>query len=601
MFPVLEEIQQFVQHTAEIISSVLSLEIVITNADSKVIAGTGNLEREIGFNYGENSLSGDLLRSKNKYHIIRDTRKYPICKKCSRRKECQYLSVLVSSINLDDRTIGVLGITATTLEQKTRLLNNINNLYDFTDKISVLLSSVIEEKKSKARLSRMNCQFNSVIDSVSEGIIAIDNSGFLTHINKAAQNMIGLNKKQSIGKSINYIFSNIDMDKLSRQDNDMMDNTLTCKINRIQYVSNINQILHGDREIGYVFSIKPMKEKYRTASRLMGYEANITFDRIIGSSHAFSAIKNKMERVALTDSTIFIQGESGTGKDLFARAIHEHSTRRNKPFVSINCAAIPETLLESELFGYEEGAFTGAKRGGKPGKFEIANGGTIFLDEIGDMPIHLQSKLLKVLEQRYIERIGGINPIPINIRFISATLHDLEDKIKKLEFRADLYYRLSVIPILIPPLRERREDIELLVKHFFQKHSKILGKKYLGISSEAMNLILGYKWPGNVRELENAIEYALNIETESIIQPESLPHKIKGKAALEANDKVVKINDYLVLPKEKISVRDLPSIKVLEKDLLRFALNKFGSSVESKKKISKALDISLRTLYNRLS
>jgi transcriptional regulator with PAS, ATPase and Fis domain len=233
-----------------------------------------------------------------------------------------------------------------------------------------------------------------------------------------------------------------------------------------------------------------------------------------------------VEKVADTDSTVLIYGESGTGKELITKAIHNNSYRKNKPFIPINCGAIPENLLESELFGHVQGAFTGATAQ-KSGKFELANGGTIFLDEIGDMSAELQIKILRVLEEREFERVGGSKSIKVDVRVIAATHRDLEDAVQKGNFRADLFYRLHVIPINVPSLRERREDIPLLASHFLKKFNQDKNRNVEGFSEEAMGAMMDYSWPGNVRELRNVIEHVVIMKETGEVGPQDLPEKLK--------------------------------------------------------------------------
>jgi DNA-binding NtrC family response regulator len=251
------------------------------------------------------------------------------------------------------------------------------------------------------------------------------------------------------------------------------------------------------------------------------------FDRIIGNSPAMQQVFSRMEKIVHTDSTILILGESGTGKELVAKAIHFNGPRREKPFIAINCGAIPADLLESELFGHARGSFTGAVAD-KPGKFEAANGGTIFLDEIGTMPMHLQMKLLRVLQEHEVERVGTSKKIKLNVRVISATNANIEDEVKRGVFREDLYYRLNVIPILLPPLRERREDIALLARHFLLKSCKEMNRPLMSISAAAMQALEAYDWPGNVREMENVIERSVALTDGEIIERSDLPAGIGG-------------------------------------------------------------------------
>jgi two-component system, NtrC family, response regulator PilR len=250
-----------------------------------------------------------------------------------------------------------------------------------------------------------------------------------------------------------------------------------------------------------------------------------SLDNIIGVSGAMEKLKQTIRTVASTGSTILIYGESGTGKELVARAVHVCSPRVTQPFVSVNCGAFPETLLESELFGYVKGAFTGANQN-KRGLFEVADGGTIFLDEIGEMTLAMQVKLLRVLQEREFERVGGTHPIKVDIRLIAATNCNLEQAVRDGKFRQDLYYRLAVLKITMPTLRDRREDIPMLVRHFVQKHAKRCKVKPRPISREALACLVNYDWPGNVRELENAIERALVLGSSDMILPEDLPESL---------------------------------------------------------------------------
>lgn len=258
-------------------------------------------------------------------------------------------------------------------------------------------------------------------------------------------------------------------------------------------------------------SFKDLKDVQKLAYSITSEVDDSTFDIIVGKSKAILQVKDIAKQIATSDSTIIFLGESGTGKELFARAVHQESLRVNKPFRAINCAAIPEHLLESELFGYSEGAFTGARKKGKPGKFEMANGGTIFLDEIGDMPLHLQVKILRVLEERRVERLGSNSSLDIDVRVLAATNKNLEQMVKDGEFREDLFYRLNVIPIHIPPLRERVGDVSVLLSHFVDHYVNITGKQVRGFTPEAEACLCSYDWPGNIRELQNTVEYAINM------------------------------------------------------------------------------------------
>ncbi len=257
------------------------------------------------------------------------------------------------------------------------------------------------------------------------------------------------------------------------------------------------------------------------------------FPVIVGKNQRMREVFSLIDKVAGTDSTVLIHGESGTGKELVARAIHYRSQRRDKPLVTINCGAIPEELLESELFGYVKGAFTGAVRD-KKGRFEVANGGTVFLDEVSEMSPALQVKLLRVLQEREFERVGDVKTIRVDIRVIAATNQDLEELVRRGRFREDLYYRLNVIPIYLPPLRERRDDIPLLLSYFLRVFNEKRGGHLEGFSPEALALLVDYDWPGNVRELENLVERLVVLKGEGVVRPEDLPEKVRGRRSFSS-------------------------------------------------------------------
>ena len=253
---------------------------------------------------------------------------------------------------------------------------------------------------------------------------------------------------------------------------------------------------------------------------------------IIGNSQGIRDVFGVVEKAAASDSTVMIFGESGTGKELIARALHQNSKRESKPFIAVNCGAIPDGLLESELFGYEKGAFTGASHT-RIGRLELANEGTVFLDEIGDMPAALQVKLLRVLAEQEIDRLGGSKPVKVNVRFITATHRNLEDAIKEGKFREDLYYRLNIIPIVIPPLRDRKSDIPLLVQHFLKKCNENQDQQAKVISDETIQMLANYSWPGNIRELGNFIERMVVLSMGGNITPRDLPEKVLGEVPRE--------------------------------------------------------------------
>lgn len=313
--------------------------------------------------------------------------------------------------------------------------------------------------------------------------------------------------------------------------------------------------------------------------------AKYTFNDILGDSEAMKKVKNTASQISQGVSSVLISGETGTGKELFAQAIHNESDRRSNPFVAINCAAIPPSLIESYLFGYEEGAFTGAKKNGSPGAFEQANGGTIFLDEISEMDISLQSKLLRVLQEREVKRIGSTETIKIDVRVISATNKDLVQEIKKDIFREDLYYRLNVVQVNIPSLKEHLEDIPLLVKYFIKRYNKMLGKFVWEISDNAQKHLVAYNWPGNIRQLQNCIEHAMNMVSvnENLIDVKHLPNYIFENRFSPSREKIPSLAEV---------------VGQAERDIIVKVLRLYNGS---KKKTARALGISDTTLWRKMT
>ena len=319
----------------------------------------------------------------------------------------------------------------------------------------------------------------------------------------------------------------------------------------------------------------------------------ISLNDIYGNSEATKKLKENILKIADTSSTVLITGESGTGKELVARSLHSHSNRKNKPFVVINCSAIPDSLLESELFGYVKGAFTGANNNGRIGKFELANTGVIFLDEIGDMPLYLQAKILRVIQEKKIERIGSNKSIDLDIKIIAATNVNLEEKIKEQKFRSYLYYRLNVIPFKLLPLRERKEDILPIIEKLIKKYNRISGKNIISIDDEVKQAFLSYDWPGNVRELENVIELMFNISgNSSILNSSLLPENISKKSVSNPP----KSSQIII----KNPSDDFENFDIIEKNYILQGLEKFGNTTEGKKIISEKMGIGLTTLYRKL-
>ena len=351
--------------------------------------------------------------------------------------------------------------------------------------------------KMRNQLNKGNAEINGIINYINKGIIILDKEHNISHINTKAIKLLDINfyDYQVINRNINEVIKNIEIKETGDKEV-----TGTWKIGKrnIRVIYKISYLVLDRKNISILIDFDTLTSIINTAA---SYNSDnlITFDNIIGCSPSLQAAKDKSRIAAKSDSTIFLHGDSGTGKEMFARAIHNESNRRDGPFVAINCATLPENLIESELLGYEKGSFTGANPKGKIGKFEQANNGTLFLDEVADIPLHLQAKLLRVLQEKKIDRIGGTTPIDVNVRIISATHKDLEQMIKSNLFREDLFYRLNVIPIVLPSLKDRPDDIVTSSQYIINKLCKRMDKPVQRLSKEVEKSFLSYKWAGNFR------------------------------------------------------------------------------------------------------
>jgi len=437
---------------------------------------------------------------------------------------------------------------------------------------------------------------NIVMDTLYDGIIAINKEGIITMISKGYAMTLGMKKEEVLGRHIAEITKETRLTVVA--ETGQAEIAQLQKI-RDQYVvvSRIPIVKDGEL-IGAIAkiifkSIKDLNSMYKSINRMESQiggtsdnilrtnRATYTFEDIIGESEIMKRLKKFSCKAAWGMSNVLLLGESGTGKELFAHAIHKESMRRNCPFIKVNCGAIPKELLESELFGYEGGSFTGAKKEGKIGKFEMADGGTVFLDEIGDMPLYMQVKILRVLQEREVEKIGAACPKKIDVRFIAATNQNLEQLVKEGKFRSDLFYRLNVLTITVPPLKERREDIEPIAYSIIDKISNKMSKFIEGVSNDALECIKNYSWPGNIRELENVLERAITImDNETIISLKHIPSKVTG---IDNCEPVRNLDDIL---------------NDAEKEAI---LNSINVAKGNKSKAAKFLGISRSNLYEKMA
>lgn len=578
----LSSIQNTVMQVAEAITAALDIETEIVDSQLRIIGGTGRYVKKIGSLEEEGQLDSgyiyaSILRTGREY-VCMDVRQDPNYN----QKEGEFAEISCP-IQVENQIIGIIGLVAFTPQQQEKMSAKSDTYLNFLRRMSELIASKLIESQSNSKLA-------SMLESMPEGLLATDGDGKIFSCNFTCEMLLNRKREEMVGMKIDRLFP---QDEFFTQGGLGSGQTRTKEIlsNESRYFFTAVPI----PGIGIMYLFQDMEEVAAKASQLAHTDSGTTFENILGQSLPIIETKRRALQVSGSDSTVLITGESGTGKELFARAIHSASPRSGGPFISINCGAIPDTLLESELFGYEKGAFTGAATMGKPGKFEIANKGTIFLDEIGDMPIHLQVKLLHVLQNKTIDRVGGVAPIKIDVRVIAATNKHLEEQIEKGEFREDLYFRLNVIPLVIPPLRERGGDIDLLLLSTLTRFNQLLGKRVAGFDAHAMKLLSGYDWPGNVRELENAVEYAVNMAPGEQILVTNLPPRIQKALMLQGVE-----NDFDFASSSTEEKTLKWQTDAMHRKIIASCLAETGETLEGKRKAADRLGISESTLYRRL-
>ena len=458
--------------------------------------------------------------------------------------------------------------------------------------IVITFYGITKYKTMEEQLNRQIQLVKTVFDSMPDGIAVLDLTGQILFTNPSMQQIFGAEPPDTSPNKWSETYGIFYPDKETRVPVDLLLSTHFSRGEAIRDQELFVRNKEHPEGIHIRASAIPLFDENQEVIACAffirdilpaGLEATYSFGEIVGKSQNMQEIFMLMQRAANSDITVLISGESGTGKELVARAIHANSPRQAGPFVTVNCAAIPETLIESELFGHERGAFTGATTK-RIGKFERANRGTIFLDEIGNMELTLQAKLLRVLQERRIQRIGGTANIPIDIRVITATNQDLEAAMEADIFREDLFYRISTFPIMVPPLKDRREDIPLLAHHFVKNYAEQAAKSIKAISADALQLLMQYNFPGNVRELENIIERAVLLETTELLQPSSLPPQISS--TISSQPILSSPNSTAILPFEEV-----------ERQTLAHALKVMDNNVA---KTAQALKMARSTLYRKL-
>ena len=576
---VLMQIQPTIQRFARMLASVLQLEVEIVDENLCRVAGTGAYGKFLGRQLSGNSrLLRHVLETKTE-KVVPQSRFDPLCEGCDSKENCREKAFLGTPVILQDRCVGVISLIAVTHEQQEHISDNLREFSDYVRHIStIFVSKLLEDQGPGDNISKI---FATMIDNMDQGVLVVDDESRVQFVNQTALKTLGVVQNNIIGKPIRF-------------------RPLTFESNFTH--GHMQHIVSWDDKseliIGQLHNIQGRQlflmafHQSHTSFSVANAPDEPHIEQLVGECRVMRQLKRLISRIAPSPSSVMVVGESGTGKEVVARAIHKLSGRRNKPFIAINCAAIPEQLLESELFGYVKGAFTGASANGKTGLIQAANTGTLFLDEIGDMPLMLQAKLLRAIEAREILPIGASSPIQVDIRIISATNQNLAQFIAEGKFREDLFYRLNVIPITLPPLRERQEDIELLVHYFLHLHTRRLGSVYPGIAPDVVEILRKHRWPGNLRELSNLMEYLVNVvPSGEVIDSTLLPPNLLNNGTTEQSD-VTEVSEA------HLSLDDAggTALEEMEKQMIREALSRHNS----KKQVADELGIGIATLYRKI-
>ncbi|MBA6271764.1 sigma-54-dependent transcriptional regulator [Escherichia coli] len=576
---VLMQIQPTIQRIARMLASVLQLEVEIVDENLCRVAGTGAYGKFLGRQLSGNSrLLRHVLETKTE-KVVTQSRFDPLCEGCDSKENCREKAFLGTPVILQDRCVGVISLIAVTHEQQEHISDNLREFSDYVRHIStIFVSKLLEDQGPGDNISKI---FATMIDNMDQGVLVVDDESRVQFVNQTALKTLGVVQNNIIGKPIRF-------------------RPLTFESNFTH--GHMQHIVSWDDKseliIGQLHNIQGRQlflmafHQSHTSFSVANAPDEPHIEQLVGECRVMRQLKRLISRIAPSPSSVMVVGESGTGKEVVARAIHKLSGRRNKPFIAINCAAIPEQLLESELFGYVKGAFTGASANGKTGLIQAANTGTLFLDEIGDMPLMLQAKLLRAIEAREILPIGASSPIQVDIRIISATNQNLAQFIAEGKFREDLFYRLNVIPITLPPLRERQEDIELLVHYFLHLHTRRLGSVYPGIAPDVVEILRKHRWPGNLRELSNLMEYLVNVvPSGEVIDSTLLPPNLLNNGTTEQSD-VTEVTEA------HLSLDDAggTALEEMEKQMIREALSRHNS----KKQVADELGIGIATLYRKI-
>lgn len=577
------EIQETVERYAEIISKIAFVDVEVVDRRLFRVAGTGMFKAHVNEDMSSAGYTYSRVLETGERQIIYEPGKDPVCDQCPQKGVCGEEIEIAMPVRLGEEIIGVIGLVGNSKSRKRMILRNEKLYLDLIEQISDFIAGkAAEVEDSKDRMALLGA-IDHAINHMDQGVLLMGNDGTVAIANDYARRR--LKEEDPVGKKAVIVPTGDTM-------NHRKEYRLSMGKRELSVLGEVYRVPGFTNQYSSVLLFEDTRDVQKRYYEMTATVRTVKVDNIVGSSPATMRMKEDIARIAGSTSTVLITGESGTGKEMVATAIWDLSGRKKNRFVAINCAAIPEALLESELFGYVKGAFTGADPNGRMGKFELADKGTIFLDEIGDMPLYLQAKLLRVLQERTIIRIGSNQVIPIDVRVIAATNKDLKEMIREKKFREDLYYRLNVIPLKIPPLRERKEDIEELTDYFAGRYAGLLGKTVRHITESVRRALAVCPWRGNVRELENVVEFMVNMMGEDgVLDERTLPRDFWDDAEEE------QIRRAELQPGDGEMIVPLKELERLE---IEKALRICGSTTDGKKEAAARLGIGVATLYRKL-
>ncbi len=581
----LKLMQKKIQNLSELMASTIGMDVTVVDSTLRRIAGTGAFSSKIDDNSPHNSIFREVLTS-HKCSINHNKANNPICLNCYKYDTCVEKENLSLPILVNSICVGVVSAACFSEQQSINMEQRESETLSLMQYMVNVIENEILGIEQRNKIINNHAEINEVINCIDKGIIIINPQNVVLHINSSALGYLHMvfSEETILGELLDSLVVGIDYNIPENVENA---SCWTVKQIKHRVIYKINKLLMNEQSLYRILTFETIEDIVNKA-RIYKKNHIIDFSSIKGTSRVIQEAIKIAKLTAVNDSTILLYGESGTGKELFARSIHNESYRAERPFMAINCACMPESLIEAELFGYKRGAFTGADPQGRVGKFEAANGGTVFLDEIAEFPLHLQGKLLRVLQERQLERIGCNEAVPLDIRIIAASNKNLKSMVEKNLFRKDLYYRLNVIPINLPNLKERGDDVIILAEHILKALRYRMNKQKIFFDYPVLDLFKRYEWPGNIREMENVIEYAVNFCNGDVLKYEHLP-----KYIVEESHDVIR---------ESLDSQDSfkSTLDVFKRDMLLEYLDKYGYSTESKRKIAKDLGMSLSTLYRKL-